>query len=71
MDEFLSMAPKNEHLRRFFAEVLDADPVLGPDLIQAIHAWGRDGRVKSPFRQDHYNQLSDYILFRRNDVGKH
>lgn len=70
VDEFLSMAPKNEHLRRFFEEVLDTDPILGSDLSQAIRAFVRDGRVKSPFKQDHYNQLSDYMLYRRHDVGK-
>lgn len=69
MDEFLSMAPKNQHVRRFFDEVLDTDPILGPDLLQAIRAFVKDGRVKSPFKQDHYNQLSDYMLYRRHDIG--
>lgn len=64
------MAPKNEHLRRFCKEVLDTDPILGADLIQAIHVFVRDGRAKSPFKQDHYSQLSDYMLYRRGDVGK-
>ncbi|KAM0206647.1 hypothetical protein ACHAPA_004376 [Fusarium lateritium] len=70
VDEFLTMAPKNKHLKRFFAEVLETDPVLGPDLLQAINAFVRDGRVKSPFKQDHYATLADYMLYRRNDVGK-
>jgi hypothetical protein len=70
VDEFLSMVPKNEHLRQFFTEVLDADPILGPDLIQAIHAFVRNGRHKFPFKQDHYNQLSDYMIYRQDDVGK-
>ncbi|KAM0442230.1 hypothetical protein ACHAQK_004556 [Fusarium lateritium] len=70
VDEFLTMAPKNKHLKRFFAEVLETDPILGPDLLQAINAFVRDGRVKSPFKQDHYATLADYMLYRRNDVGK-
>ncbi|CAJ0542877.1 Ff.00g002980.m01.CDS01 [Fusarium sp. VM40] len=70
VDEFLTMAPKNQHLKRFFAEVLETDPVLGPDLLQAINIFVRDGRVKSPFKQDHYPTLADYMLYRRNDVGK-
>ncbi|GKU07878.1 aristolochene synthase [Fusarium langsethiae] len=70
VDEFLSMAPKNKHLKQFWAEVLECDPVLGPDLLYAIHAFVRDGRVKSPFKQDHYATLSDYMIYRRNDVGK-
>jgi hypothetical protein len=70
VDEFLSMAPKNRHLKKFWSEVLECDPVLGPDLLYAIHAFVRDGRVKSPFKQDHYATLADYMLYRRNDVGK-
>ncbi|KAJ4258035.1 Terpene cyclase 6 [Fusarium torreyae] len=70
VDELLTMAPKNQHLKRFCTEVLEEDPVLGLDLITAIHAWVRDGRVQSPFKQDHYAYLSDYMVYRRNDIGK-
>ncbi|KAJ4243330.1 Terpene cyclase 6 [Fusarium torreyae] len=70
MDEFLTMEPKNKHLQRFSREVLDINPILGPDLLQAIRAFVRDGRAKSPFKQSHYAHLSDYMLYRRNDVGK-
>ncbi|KAJ4128856.1 Terpene cyclase 6 [Fusarium equiseti] len=70
VDEFLSMAPKNRHLKKFWKEVLECDPILGPDLLYAIHVFVRDGRVKSPFKQDKYATLADYMLYRRNDVGK-
>ncbi|KAF4963786.1 hypothetical protein FSARC_8230 [Fusarium sarcochroum] len=70
VDELWTIAPKNQHLKRFCTEVMDTDPVLGVDLIKAIYAWVRDGRVQSPFKQDHYAQMSEYIDYRRNDIGK-
>jgi hypothetical protein len=70
LDEFLTLTPKNKHLKRFCKEVIDCDPFLGPELINGIDKFVRDGRIKSPFRQDHYKTLAEYFLCRRNDIGK-
>ncbi|KAF4445609.1 aristolochene synthase [Fusarium austroafricanum] len=70
VDEFLTRAPKNKHLKRFCEEVMECDSFLGLELIDGIYKFVRDGRLKSPFRQDHYKTLAEYFLYRRNDVGK-
>ncbi|KAF9765899.1 hypothetical protein IL306_001744 [Fusarium sp. DS 682] len=70
VDEFLTMKPKNKHLKQFFAQVLECDPVLGPGLLHAIYLFVYDGRTKSPFKQDKYATLAEYLDYRRKDIAK-
>ncbi|EGU77007.1 hypothetical protein FOPG_12444 [Fusarium oxysporum f. sp. conglutinans race 2 54008] len=70
VDEFVTMEPKNKHMKRFFAEVLECDPILGPGLLRAIGLFVHAGRKKSPFKQDKYATLAEYLDYRRHDIAK-
>ncbi|KAG7405186.1 hypothetical protein ACKAV7_013889 [Fusarium commune] len=70
VDEFVTMKPKNKHMKRFFTEVLECDPILGPGLLRAIGLFVHAGRKKSPFKQDKYATLAEYLGYRRHDIAK-
>uniref|UniRef100_A0A0D2YJ08 Terpene synthase n=1 Tax=Fusarium oxysporum (strain Fo5176) TaxID=660025 RepID=A0A0D2YJ08_FUSOF len=70
VDEFVTMKPKNKHMKRFFTEVLECDPILGPGLLRAIGLFVHAGRKKSPFKQDKYATLAEYLDYRRHDIAK-
>lgn len=70
VDEFVTMKPKNKHMKRYFTEVLECDPILGPGLLRAIGLFVHAGRKKSPFKQDKYATLAEYLDYRRHDIAK-
>ncbi|KAF4960418.1 hypothetical protein FGADI_1065 [Fusarium gaditjirri] len=70
VDEFVTMIPKNKQMKRYFTEVLDCDPILGPGLLRAIGLFVQAGRKKSPFKQDKYTKLAEYLDYRRHDIAK-
>ncbi|KAF4436138.1 Aristolochene synthase [Fusarium acutatum] len=70
VDEFVTMKPKNKHMKRYFNEVMECDPILGPGLLRAIGLFVNAGRKKSPFKQDKYVTLAEYLDYRRHDIAK-
>ncbi|KAF5254829.1 hypothetical protein FANTH_449 [Fusarium anthophilum] len=61
-DDFVTMKPKNKQMKRFYNEVMECDPILGPGLLQAIGLFVNAGRKKSPFKQDQYATLADFMV---------